>query len=158
MINSDLEIICYDITTRGVTPPYQSMAKTATHVHQTVAGKNGPPRIAFPNPEGDGDVRRSTGCLEGPFTTGLKGEDGQDTGTGFTLKSIEDDPSGFSADTHTSRYVPGAVRGQLTSMPVGGVETGLGGGESESGAIGVAAAAVFATVAAVLVSRRRVRA
>ncbi|GAB3538331.1 hypothetical protein GCM10027403_24460 [Arthrobacter tecti] len=123
MINSDLEIICYEITLNGVTPPYQSAAKTATHVHETAAGSNGPPRLAFPNPEGDG-VLTSSGCLQGPFTTGLEGDDGADTGEGFSLKEIEANPGGFSADTHTSAYVPGAVRGQLASMPVGGADTG----------------------------------
>lgn len=127
MINSDEEIICYDIELRGVTGEYESPAKTATHVHAAPAGEGGPPRIAFPNPEGEGDVRTSSGCLQGPFTTGLEGDDGNDTGEGFTLSQIEDDPQSFSADTHTADFVAGAVRGQLTPMPVGGVDTGLGG-------------------------------
>lgn len=159
MINSDDEIICYDITTKGVTPPYQSMAKTATHVHQTAAGKNGPPRISFPNPQGDGEERSSKGCLKGPFTTGLQAE-GKDTGEGFSLKSIEDDGgAGFSADTHTSAYVPGAVRGQLTKIPVGGVDTGMGGTADQGGVpaaalgLGVGATAVFG--AGVFLLRRR---
>ncbi|MGI9051914.1 MAG: CHRD domain-containing protein [Ilumatobacteraceae bacterium] len=54
-VNSDLEIICYDITLRGVTPPYMSMARTATHLPDNVVGKSGPPRISFPNPEDAGD-------------------------------------------------------------------------------------------------------
>ena len=110
----DNEIICWDITTENVEPPFQSMAKTATHIHQTPAGTNGPPRIAFPNPTGpDGsDIRASSGCSGGPFTTGLQA-DGQDTGTGFSLEAIEANPAGFSADTHTSTAVPGAVPGQL---------------------------------------------
>ncbi len=114
-INSDEEIICWDITTVGVGNDYQSPARTATHIHQTAAGLNGPPRIAFPNPTGTGDELTSTGCSEGPFTTGLpvNGEPGTDTGTGFTLAQIEADPAGFSADTHTAQFVPGAVRGQL---------------------------------------------
>lgn len=127
MINSDEEIICYDITVEGVTPPYESPAKTATHVHEANAGEGGPPRLAFPNPEGDGDVLTSSGCLQGPFTTGLEGDDGTDTGEGFSLAEIEANPAGFSADTHTAEFVPGAVRGQLQQVPVGGVETGLGG-------------------------------
>lgn len=125
-INSDEEIICYGITLNGVTPPYQSMAKTATHIHETAAGKNGPPRIAFPNPEGNGTLT-SSGCLQGPFTTGLEGENGVDTGEGFSLKDIEANPAGFSADTHTSAFVPGAVRGQLAAMPAGGADTGVEG-------------------------------
>ncbi|MFD1845745.1 CHRD domain-containing protein [Arthrobacter flavus] len=124
MINSDSEIICYDITLNGVTPPYESGAKTATHIHETAAGESGPPRLAFPNPEGDG-VLSSSGCLQGPFTTGLEGDDGVDTGEGFSLKEIEANPAGFSADTHTANFVPGAVRGQLTMLPAGGADTGV---------------------------------
>lgn len=117
LVNSEEEIICWDITTEGVAPPYQSPARTATHIHQAAAGTNGPPRLSFPNPgPEDTDVRTSTGCAEGPFTTGLpvNGEAGTDTGTGFTLDQLEANPAGFSADTHTAAFVPGAVRGQLT--------------------------------------------
>lgn len=127
MINAEEEIICFDITLEGVTPPYESPAKTATHIHQANAGEPGPPRLAFPNPAGDGEVLTSSGCLQGPFTTGVEGDDGSDTGEGFSLAEIEANPAGFSADTHTSQFVPGAVRGQLVQVPVGGVETGLGG-------------------------------
>lgn len=127
MINSDEEIICYDLTTTGVEPPYESPAKTATHIHEAVVGQAGPPRLAFPNPEGDGEVRTSSGCLQGPFTTGVEGEDGEDTGAGFTLSMLETNPANFFGDTHTEEFVAGAVRGQLTPMPVGGVETGQGG-------------------------------
>ena len=162
MINSDEEIICYDITLRGVTPPYESAAKTATHLHEAVVGAGGPPRISFPNPSGDGDVLTSEGCLKGPFTTGLEGDDGEDTGTGFTLDQIEANPAGFTSDTHTSAFVPGAVRGQLTAMPTGGVDTGLGGASEGSGSMtGLAAAGALAAVGiagAGIAVRRRVRA
>lgn len=132
MINSDEDVICYDITLDGVTPPYESPAKTATHVHQANAGEGGPPRLAFPNPTGDGDVLKSSGCMQGPFTTGLDGDNDKDTGDGFTLAQIEANPAGFSADTHTSTFVPGAVRGQLKQVPVGGVDTGMGGAATTS--------------------------
>ncbi|WP_312858415.1 CHRD domain-containing protein, partial [Pseudonocardia pini] len=98
-INSDTEVICYDITLDGVTPPYQSPARTATHIHEGDAGNAGPPRLAFPNPEDTGDgTLRSEGCLQGPFTTGVM-RDGQDTGAGFTLDRIEADPAAFFTDT-----------------------------------------------------------
>lgn len=127
-INSDLEIICYDITVNGITGGYESPAATATHVHEAAAGESGPPRLAFPNPEPVGDgPRTSSGCLQGPFTTGLIDDDDVDTGEGFSLAAIEADPASFSADTHTANFVPGAVRGQLTEVPVGGLETGGGG-------------------------------
>ncbi|MCW2582067.1 MAG: hypothetical protein JWQ53_857 [Klenkia sp.] len=127
MINSDTEVICYDISLTGVTPPYQSPAKTATRIHQGDVGQAGPPRIAFPNPEDDGSgTLTSSGCLQGPFTTGVLAN-GTDTGEGFTLDQIEADPSAFFTDTHTAAFAAGAVRGQLTAIPVGGVETGAGG-------------------------------
>lgn len=111
-INADLDLICYSIKLTGFRGEYQSLAKTATHVHQAAKGKNGPPRLVFPNPVGDGDVRYSFGCLTGPFTTGLLVE-GKDTGEGFKLSQIEANPSGFFADVHSSLAVPGAVRGQF---------------------------------------------
>lgn len=161
LINSDLEIICYDITLEGVTPPYMSPAKTATHLHEAEAGVSGPPRISFPNPTGDGEVLTSSGCLQGPFTTGLEGDDGVDTGEGFTLAEIEDDPAEYYGDTHTTDYKAGAVRGQLTQVPVGGVDTGLGGAAADdSSAIvmtGGAMALLALTAAGALVVRRHGR-
>lgn len=38
-INSDLNIICYDITLTGVTGEYESPAKTATHIHEAAEGR-----------------------------------------------------------------------------------------------------------------------
>lgn len=128
-INSDLDIICYDIALEGVTGDYMSPAKTATHIHQAAAGAAGPPRLAFPNPTPIGDgPRTSSGCMQGPFTTGLTpaGADA-DSGTGFTLDQIEADPAAFAADTHTVDFSAGAVRGQLSQIPVGSVATGGGG-------------------------------
>ncbi|WP_317232922.1 CHRD domain-containing protein, partial [Clavibacter capsici] len=126
-LDSTSNTICYDITLTGVTGEYQSPAKTATHIHQAAVGKAGPPRIAFPNPTDSGNgTRTSSGCMQGPFTTGVA-PDGKDTGEGFTVAQIEADPSAFAADTHTASFTAGAVRGQLTQVPVGGVDTGAGG-------------------------------
>lgn len=134
-INSELEVICYvsllvyyevleheslrpfqNITLKGVTGGYQSPALTATHIHEAPKGAAGPPRIAFPNPLPISDdpsvVRRSVGCLTGPFKTGVLAN-GVDTGEGFTLAEIEANPAGFFTDSHTVKYVPGVVRGQL---------------------------------------------
>ena len=160
-INSDLDVLCYDITLTGVTPPYQSPAKTATHIHQATAGKAGPPRIALPNPEDDGTGELvSSGCVQGPFTTGVVAN-GADTGTGFTLAQIEADPASFSTDTHTTAFAAGAVRGQLTRVPVGGVETGAGGtvadGTTAAPLAALGGTALLAGAAAVVVRRRSVR-
>ncbi|KAL8677032.1 MAG: hypothetical protein Q9186_006495 [Xanthomendoza sp. 1 TL-2023] len=113
-INVDLDLICYNIKLTGFRGEYQSPAKTATHVHEGAKGRNGPPRLAFPNPMGEGHERISVGCLQGPFTTGLL-VNGTDTGTGFKLSQIEANPSGFFADVHSSLAVPGAARGQFPS-------------------------------------------
>lgn len=142
-INSDLEIICYDIRLTGVSGEYQSPAKTATHLHEAVVGKSGPPRIAFPNPEPVGDgPRTSSGCLQGPFTTGIL-VDGKDTGDGFRLSQIEANPAGFTSDAHTVTFAAGVVRGQLSEIPLGGVGTGGGGTAAttdSTGALGATAA------------------
>lgn len=159
-VNSDLDIICYDITVSGISGEYESPAKTATHIHQADIGKPGPPRLAFPNPGpiADGE-RTSSGCIQGPFTTGLAPE-GTDTGDGFTLAQLEANPAGFSADTHTVANPAGAVRGQLMQVPVGGVETGAGGTATSStdAVLPIAAggfAAALAALGFVLYRRRR---
>ena len=167
-INSDLEIICYDITLNGVSGDYQSPAKTATHIHEAVAGAAGPPRIAFPNPSPVGDgPRTSSGCLQGPFTTGVMSAAGADTGTGFTLAQIEANAAGFTGDSHTTQFAAGVVRGQLSQVPVGGIRTGGGGASAAAdqagaagidlgavGGIGLASVALVGT-AGYLVARRR---
>lgn len=121
-LNSKDNIICYDITLTGFRGEYSSPASTATHIHEAVAGKSGPPRIAFPNPvevDAGSNIRRSVGCIQGTqdgFVTGLtNATTGNDQGFGFTVKRIEDNPSGFFADVHSSEAVPGAVRGQFSA-------------------------------------------
>ncbi|KAJ4359856.1 uncharacterized protein N0V89_000412 [Didymosphaeria variabile] len=112
-INIADNTICYNITLSGVTGEYQSAALTSTHIHEAAKGRAGPPRIAFPNPAGPDDRRISTGCITGPFKTGINGTDGNDTGTGFHVRQIVANPGAFFTDTHTRQFVPGAVRGQL---------------------------------------------
>ncbi|KAJ6784800.1 hypothetical protein PWT90_08057 [Aphanocladium album] len=112
-INSNENVICYNITINGFRGDYQSPARSATHIHEAAVGKSGPPRIAFPNPVGDGEgLRTSIGCLTGPFITGINAS-GTDTGDGFHVRQIEKNPSMFFADVHSSLAVPGAFRGQL---------------------------------------------
>lgn len=64
-INVDLDLICYSITLTGFRGEFQSPALTATHIHEAAKGKGGPPRIVFPNPQGDENVRYSFGCIRG---------------------------------------------------------------------------------------------
>jgi len=120
-LNAWEDVICYNIVVY-VRGQYQSPAQTATHIHQAPKGQAGPPRLAFPNPMNkDGELgeelelRKSYGCLKGPFTTGIV-NNGVDTAEGFTIKQLEEDPMAFFADTHTAEFVPGAVRGQLKKV------------------------------------------
>lgn len=127
-LNSDLDLICYNIKIVGFQGDYQSPASTSTHLHQSAAGKSGPPRVSFPNPipvEGTNE-RISVGCLQGPFMTGLISNAtnplnpqglNQDTGVGFTIAMLEANPSAYNADIHSTLAVPGAVRGQFPSAP-----------------------------------------
>lgn len=43
-INSHEDIICFNITLYGFRGEYESLANTATHIHEGVKGKAGPPR------------------------------------------------------------------------------------------------------------------
>nr|POE89797.1 hypothetical protein CFP56_20266 [Quercus suber] len=110
-INSDKNFICWYIALNGFKGNYQSPALTATHIHEAKKGASGPPRIAFSNPIGDEKEAISFGCQQGPFRV-FNGT-AQDTGATFNVKQIEQNPSGFFADVHSSLAVPGAVRGQL---------------------------------------------
>lgn len=77
----------------------------------------GPPRVVFPDPEpadsGPEVDKVSKGCQTGPFLTGVLNDAGVDQGVGFTLKEIEADPTGYYADIHTEKWVPGVNRGQF---------------------------------------------
>jgi hypothetical protein len=90
-----------------------SPAVTATHIHEAVRGKAGPPRLAFPNPKGPDHRRVSYGCLTGPFFVGTNNTQGVDNAAGFHVRQIVANPSGFFTDSHTSQFSAGAVRGQL---------------------------------------------
>lgn len=156
-INSDEEVICYDITVSGITEEYESPARTATHIHEAAAGTSGPARIVFPNPTDTGDgTLTSEGCIQGPFTTGVV-TDGVDSGEGFSLAEIEADPATYYADVHTADFVPGALRGQLSAVPMGGVDTGAGGtaGDGAWAPIALGAAALIGAAGVGTLAMRR---
>lgn len=100
-----------------------------------------------------------TGEYKGPFTTGVMAN-GQDSGTGFSLRQIEADPAAFFGDSHTADFTAGVVRGQLTQVPMGGVETGAGGTGPDAAAVTAAlgAAGLLAAAGAAAVAVRRSRA
>ena len=112
-VNSQMNVVCYDITLTGVTQPYESSARTATHLQEGKPGESGYPRMVFPDPQGPpGGPLTSKGCLQGPFTTGVVLARG-DTGRGFTLAMLERNPAEWFLDVHTKQFRTGAVRGQL---------------------------------------------
>lgn len=80
--------------------------------------------------------------------------------TPISLAEIEANPAGFSADSHTADFAAGVVRGQLTAIPVGGVDTGAGGTAAASSSTGLVTGVavgglVVAAAAGVIVWRRR---
>lgn len=159
-LNSEQEVICFDIVLRGVTPPFMSPARTATHIHEGRPGAAGPARIVFPDPQsGSGDTRTSSGCLSVPTVVGLMPEGStQDAGAGFSLAEIEATPSDYYGDNHTSAFAAGAVRGQFgAALPVGGLDTGGGGPTGPSTALttAVVVAAGAALAGTALAVRRR---
>ncbi len=112
-LNSQQNIACYDITLTGVTQPYKSSARTATHLQEGKPGESGYPRMVFPDPQGPpSGPLTSKGCLQGPFTTGVVLARG-DTGKGFTVAMLESNPADWFVDVHTEQFRTGAVRGQL---------------------------------------------
>lgn len=149
-VNSELDVICYEITLEGVTGDYESPAVTATHIHDAEAGEAGPPRVAFPDPEPVGEgPRTSSGCMEGPFVTGVEDDDGNDEGEGFTVSELEGNAEHFAVDAHTENYPDGVVRAQLTQVPLDGVETGGGGAATaQSTAAPIAGAGAVALLGA----------
>jgi hypothetical protein len=106
-LDSTTNTICHDITISNVTPPFESPAPTATHIHMGAPGEAGPAVWLFndPQPRSDGSLR-STGCLREAFTS-----DGQ--GLGFTVADIEANPAAFYVDNHTTANPSGSVRGQF---------------------------------------------
>lgn len=114
------DTICYEIELRGVTGEYASPAASATHIHANTFGATGPPVVAFENPQpvdGMPGVRRSSGCVDATDPAFADGR-ADDPGTGFTVAQLEDDPSSYYLDSHTSDFLGGAVRGQLGATDV----------------------------------------
>lgn len=78
VLDPNEEVICFHISVCRVTPPYESPANTATHIHEAEEGEAGPPVVVFPDPrprDPNADGRRSSsGCLPGElaFETGVE--------------------------------------------------------------------------------------
>ena len=72
-INVAENTICYNITLSGVTGDYSSPAVTATHIHEAIKGKAGPPRlvsspIILPNIDYVANCSRPSPTLPDPMS------------------------------------------------------------------------------------------
>lgn len=159
-VNSKLDVICWDVTVRGVEGPLEGDL-TGMRIREAPAGFGGPSRLAVPDPEGDTSKRSGSGCAQGPFASGVEGADGEDTGATFTLADLEANPAAYSWDVRTAAFPDGAIRGQLVRVPVGGLETGLGGSQPDPAAtvrtVGAFGSGAVVLAAAVMLVRRQRR-
>lgn len=162
-LNSDEDIICFEIALEGQ-ETFASAANTATHIHEGARGQAGPPRLVFPDPNGSDGSLTSSGCIQGPFETGIEpNDDGVDAADGFTVAQIEANPTGFYFDTHGEGFeANGSIRGQLQQVPVDGVDTGAGGSAASTTdglpVVPLALSGLAIAGAAGLLVRRQVRA
>lgn len=84
--------ICFAVIVHNVDRP------TEMHIHEAVAGKEGPVRI-FLTPPTRGNAGTSAGCVSGVSPA--------------LLARIRATPGNFYLNVHTSGFLEGAVRGQL---------------------------------------------
>ena len=88
-VNPGRNLICWDITVENID------GATRGHIHEAVAGKNGPIVVEF---------------FEG--TTKLEGCTTPKTGT--TAREILKNPAGYYVNIHNTAFPAGAIRGQLS--------------------------------------------
>jgi hypothetical protein len=83
---------CYAVIVNAIDRP------VAMHIHQALAGRNGPVVIPL-TPPARGTGGTSSGCVSGVSTS--------------LLRDIRSTPTGFYLNVHTTTFPDGAVRGQL---------------------------------------------
>jgi hypothetical protein len=84
--------LCFGISVFRVSTP------TAAHIHENVAGSNGPIRVTLTEPS-SGNPGSSSGCVTGIAAA--------------LLARIRNTPGNFYINVHTGQFPDGAVRGQL---------------------------------------------
>lgn len=84
--------VCFSVLVERIGTP------VAAHIHEAVAGANGPVRVALVAPAA-GNPGTSAGCVSG-IAAGL-------------LTSLRNTPNLFYVNIHTAAFPNGAVRGQL---------------------------------------------
>lgn len=95
--------ICYTLEVADIEPA------AAAHIHEGGPDVAGPVVVPLEEVPAEG---MSSGCAD--VDPAL-------------IADILEDPSEYYVNVHNAEFPDGAVRGQLTQMPVGGVETGGGG-------------------------------
>jgi hypothetical protein len=88
-------LICFAITVRGLGQP------VAAHIHRGPAGVNGPVVVPFTAPA-TGDPGAISGCVNADPKL---------------IKDIQQHPSEYYVNVHTTEFPGGAVRGQLELAP-----------------------------------------
>jgi hypothetical protein len=89
--------LCYAILVTGIDTP------TLAHIHEGVAGTNGPIVVPLTPPEA-GDPGVVSDCITGVDAT--------------LLNNIRQNPLGFYVNVHNDTFPDGAARGQLLGAPV----------------------------------------
>jgi hypothetical protein len=89
-VNLGQEEVCFELSVAGITLP-----ATGAHIHEGVAGENGPVVVPLEPPDANGV---SSGCVEVSRELAL---------------AIIQDPENYYVNVHTSDFPAGALRGQL---------------------------------------------
>jgi hypothetical protein len=89
--------ICYDMSVMNLIGMPVPVAGTAAHIHEAPAGQNGPIKVGLPVP------------LARNFTTQNCVGASRDL-----IKDIMKDPENYYVNLHTSMFMPGEIRGQLS--------------------------------------------
>jgi hypothetical protein len=91
-LNVSTKTVCYNITVKGIKLP-----AAAAHIHAGKAGTNGP--IVVPFATAPGKTGHSSGCVHSVRPALIKG--------------MENHPTSYYVNIHTTDHPNGAVRGQL---------------------------------------------
>jgi len=132
-IDAEKATICYTLEVADIADA------AAAHIHEAGFGVAGPVVVELEAPASG----ESSGCADVE----------QDLAT-----DILDDPGQYYVNVHNADFPDGAVRGQLTQMPTGGVATGAGGTAADDNStitmISAAIALLGLTAAGAVATRR----
>ncbi|MGH2567057.1 MAG: CHRD domain-containing protein [Bacteroidota bacterium] len=92
VILPDSSTLCFAILVTGIDTP------VAAHLHNALAGQNGPIAVTLTPPE-NGDAGAASGCISDLNPA--------------VIKAIRRGPGAFYVNVHTDEFPDGALRGQL---------------------------------------------